>query len=126
LRSDTHFEQIPLETIKALVPEEPREEEKAEQVEASKEEDFQNPRRRKVQQMESPFDIFRTETDGQMIWRGAAASLEEANARVREFAKSSPGDYMIVNLRSGLRIRIAASGANSPEEETSQASFAPD
>lgn len=71
--------------------------------------------------MESPFDIFRTETDGQMIWRGAAASLEEAKARVQESAKSCPGGYMIVNLRSGLRITIAASATNSPEEGTSQA-----
>jgi hypothetical protein len=76
--------------------------------------------------MESTFDIFRTETDGQMIWRGAAASLEEAKARVQEFAKSCPDDYMIVNLLSGLRITIAASEASSPGEGTSQASFAPD
>ncbi|HXA76720.1 MAG TPA: hypothetical protein VNV41_06265 [Candidatus Acidoferrales bacterium] len=76
--------------------------------------------------MESTFDIFRTETDGQMMWRGAAPSLEEAKARVQEFAKSGPGDYMIVNLRSGLRINIAASEASSREEGTSQASFARD
>lgn len=76
--------------------------------------------------MESPINIFRMETDGQMIWRGAAASLEEAKARVQEFAKSGPGHYMIVNLRSGLRITIAANAATSPEEGTSQASFAPD
>jgi hypothetical protein len=76
--------------------------------------------------MESPFDIFRAETDGQMLWRGAAASLEEAKARVQEFAKSCPGDYMIVSLRSGLRITIAASAASSRQEATSQASFAPD
>jgi hypothetical protein len=73
--------------------------------------------------MESPFDVFRTETNGQMIWRGAAASLEEAKARVQEFAKSCPGDYMIANLRSGLRITIAVS---SREEGTPQASSAPD
>jgi hypothetical protein len=36
LRSDTHFEQIPLETIKALVQEEPHDEEKAEHLQATK------------------------------------------------------------------------------------------
>jgi hypothetical protein len=77
--------------------------------------------------MESPIDIFfRTETDGQMIWRGAAASLEEAKARVQELAKSCPGDYMIVNLRSDLKITIAAGTANRREQGIPQSSLAPD
>ena len=37
MRSDTHFEQIPLETIKALVQQEPHEEEKAEKLQVTKE-----------------------------------------------------------------------------------------
>ena len=43
MRSDTHFEQIPLETIKALVQEELHKEAKAEQPPAGKEKDFQKP-----------------------------------------------------------------------------------
>jgi hypothetical protein len=43
LRSDTHFEQIPLENIKALVQEEPHEEEKAEQHQTTKGKGFPKP-----------------------------------------------------------------------------------
>jgi hypothetical protein len=43
LRSDTHFEQIPLETIKALIQGNPHEEEKAEQVQATKGKGFPKP-----------------------------------------------------------------------------------
>jgi hypothetical protein len=60
--------------------------------------------------MESQFDIFRAETDGNMLWRGAAASLNEAKARVQEIAKTWPADYVIVNLQSGLRIKISMDG----------------
>jgi hypothetical protein len=39
LNSRTHFEQIPLEAIKTLVPEEIREDKNAERLEQTKEED---------------------------------------------------------------------------------------
>jgi hypothetical protein len=55
---------------------------------------------------DSQIDIFCTESDGSYLWRGTASSLEEATERVRELAKSAPGDYLAVNLQSGEKIKI--------------------
>jgi hypothetical protein len=85
--------------------------------------------------MESPFDIFRAETDGNMIWRGAATSLDEAKARVQELAKTWPADYLIVNLQSGLKIPMSMDGkggkdgpggASGSVDGQSQTKFAPE
>jgi hypothetical protein len=73
--------------------------------------------------MESPFDIFRAEPDGDMLWRGAAATLDDAKRRVQEFARSWPADYMIINLQNGLKLTIAKDGltrAGSPTDGTPQ------
>jgi hypothetical protein len=51
-------------------------------------------------------DIFRAESDGNVLWRGTASNLEEATERVRELAKTSPGDYLAVNLQSGEKVKI--------------------
>ena len=37
--------------------------------------------------MDSPFDIFRVEDGGSLLWRGSAASVDEAKARVLELAR---------------------------------------
>jgi hypothetical protein len=76
--------------------------------------------------MEPPVDIFRMEADGQMMWLGAAESLGEAKARVQEFAKSWAADYMIVNLKSGLKLTISATGATGPHQRASQVSLEPE
>jgi hypothetical protein len=76
--------------------------------------------------METPVDIFRIEADGQMMWLGAADSLGEAKARVQEFAKTWAADYMIVNLKSGLRLTIAAGGASGPSARASEPKFEPE
>jgi hypothetical protein len=49
------------------------------------------------------FDIFQTETDGNVVWQGTAASTEEATALVLQFARNSPGDYIILDLQTGTR-----------------------
>ncbi len=51
-------------------------------------------------------DIFRTESDGNVLWRGTASHLEEATERVRELHKTTPGDYLAVNLQSGEKVKI--------------------
>jgi hypothetical protein len=56
--------------------------------------------------MDSQIDIFRTEADGNYLWRGTAASFEEAAQRVRELAKAVPGDYLVVNLQTGEKVTI--------------------
>jgi hypothetical protein len=56
--------------------------------------------------MDSQIDIFCTESDGSYLWRGTASSFEEAAERVREIAKTAPGDYLAVNLQSGEKVKI--------------------
>lgn len=80
--------------------------------------------------MESPFDIFRMEDAGSLVWRGSAASMDDAKARILELTQSWPGEYVIVNLQSGLRISIRANqndgrgGASAPSEGHSRAKSA--
>jgi len=56
--------------------------------------------------MTESIDIFRQESDGNVLWRGTASNLAEAAERVRELCKTSPGDYLAVNLQSGEKIKI--------------------
>ena len=48
--------------------------------------------------MSQLFDIFLAEPDGNVVWRGTAATIEEAATLVQRFSGKSPGDYMILNL----------------------------
>src|SRR6185437_1846340 len=63
-------------------------------------------------------DIFQVEAGG-VVWRGAAATLEDAIRRIQELASASPADYI---RRSARRSRIKASAilsaiAKSPGNE---------
>jgi hypothetical protein len=62
--------------------------------------------------MVTAFDIFQTESDGVLLWRGSATSTDGAMDSVREFAKRSPGDYMIINLLNRKRFVIKSDGAD--------------
>jgi hypothetical protein len=55
--------------------------------------------------MES-IDIFHSESDGSVVWRGTASTMEEATERVRELVKTAPGEYLAVNLQSGEKVKI--------------------
>jgi hypothetical protein len=63
-----------------------------------------------------PFDIFQLGTEGEVLWRGAAASLDEAKARIREMLRSAPASYLVMNQKTGERIvlqeDISAAGSN--------------
>jgi hypothetical protein len=50
-----------------------------------------------------PFDIFRQERGGTVLWLGIANSMEEANEKVAEQLAQIPSSYLIVSLRSGRR-----------------------
>jgi hypothetical protein len=58
------------------------------------------------------FDVFQTETDGSLLWLATAATLDDAKARVHKAAASSPGEYVILNLQTGLRLTINNDGAS--------------
>jgi hypothetical protein len=57
------------------------------------------------------FDVFHKEASGSVLWRAGAATMEEAKARVQEFAMSVPGDYVILNVRTGNKLLIRPDGA---------------
>jgi hypothetical protein len=52
------------------------------------------------------FDIFQNEPDGSVLWRGAAATLEEAKTRVQELTASTPGLYIILSRQTGSKLII--------------------
>ena len=52
------------------------------------------------------FDVFRIETDGQVHWIKAAVSLESAKALIEVLGQTLPGDYIIVNAKTGTQTLI--------------------
>jgi hypothetical protein len=61
--------------------------------------------------MTPPFDIFQLETHG-MQWLGSAATLEDAKARVQELAVRSPGEYLLLNQKTGNKLVIKLDGVD--------------
>ncbi len=53
--------------------------------------------------MTLPFDIFRVEDAG-VHWLGAEPSLEDALARIREFGRTFPGEYLVLDQKSGDKL----------------------
>ena len=48
-----------------------------------------------------PLDIFRLDSDGNLIWRTTAETLEAATRRVGILMTSEPGDYVIYSQKTG-------------------------
>ena len=48
-----------------------------------------------------PIDIFRLDSDGQLIWRASASSGEAAQRRVKILMDSEPADYLIYSHETG-------------------------
>jgi hypothetical protein len=46
---------------------------------------------REVSAMFYPLDIFKTDSDGSILWRGAAETFVAAKAFIKKLAASSPG-----------------------------------
>lgn len=56
--------------------------------------------------MTDPYDIFETDTEGNVLWRAAAPTMESARQMIEEFGASAPGRYFIWNLVTGKRLYI--------------------
>jgi hypothetical protein len=52
------------------------------------------------------FDIFRAERNGSVLWIESAANSAEAKARVQELGMRSPGDYLLLNQKTGNKLAI--------------------
>ena len=56
--------------------------------------------------MFKPLDIFKTDSDGSVIWRGAAETFAAAKAYIKELAASAPGEYFVVDQSTGRRVLV--------------------
>jgi hypothetical protein len=68
-----------------------------------------------------PFDIFLTEAGGSVRWLEAAATLENAKARVQELAVRSPGEYLILSQKTGNKLTIRVDGVDEAPGEGERA-----
>jgi hypothetical protein len=50
-----------------------------------------------------PLDIFRLESDGQLLWRAHADSVDSAQRRVQILMASEPADYVIYSQETGRK-----------------------
>jgi hypothetical protein len=64
--------------------------------------------------MIAPFDIFWVGPDGGLIWRAVADSMDAAKQRIDLLAKSQPGEYVVMSLRTGNKISIRVGGDAKP------------
>ncbi len=59
-----------------------------------------------------PFDIFLSEPDGGVLWRGSAVSVEEAKTRIQELAANAPGQYIILSRQTGSKYIVQGGSAS--------------
>jgi hypothetical protein len=64
--------------------------------------------------MSHPLDIFKTDPDGSVLWRGAAETLVAAKAYIKKWAVSSPGEYLVLNQHTGDRVSILSPDVSLP------------
>lgn len=57
-------------------------------------------------------DIFKTEADGKLLWRGAVESFAAAKARIQELTMASPGEYILLDQNTGHRALFGISGSD--------------
>jgi hypothetical protein len=55
--------------------------------------------------MAPSLDIFRIESGG-VLWCEAVTTIETAKARIQKIALSSPGNYLILDQKTGQRIPV--------------------
>ena len=58
-----------------------------------------------------PFDIFRVETDGHLMWEAVAETLDVARLRIKTLMDSQSGDYVIYGQQTGHKMVIKADGS---------------
>ena len=51
--------------------------------------------------MDNPFDLFKKEKEGTMVWIAAVGQLHTAAALVAELSEKHPGEYRVFDKRTG-------------------------
>ena len=57
-----------------------------------------------------PFDIFRVETDGHIVWKDTAETLDLARLRIKILMVSQPGDFVIYSQKTGHTTVVKSNG----------------
>ena len=63
-----------------------------------------------------PLDIFKTDPDGSVLWLGAVESVVAAKLRIQRLARSSPGEYLILDQVTGRKVCVTM-GISTPAAE---------
>ena len=58
------------------------------------------------------FDIFKIDLIRDVLWQDAAESLAAARVSVEKFARSSPGEYLIFDQKTGQRVLVTLPGVS--------------
>jgi hypothetical protein len=56
--------------------------------------------------MFQPLDIFKTDSDGGVLWRAAAEDFVSAKSCIEKLALSSPGEYLVLDQHTGNRVHV--------------------
>jgi hypothetical protein len=51
-------------------------------------------------------DIFKSETDGGLLWVGTAETVEEANSRIAKMMEIAPCNYVLFNQQTQTKVVI--------------------
>ena len=112
--SKTHFEQVPVETVKELVEPEIVEKERTDKAVTDEAQILEEGKT-----MTATFDIFEVEPDGRVMWRGSAAAFEEAQELARKLSSSGGREHIIFSPKTGKKVVIKPDGSTA-EQEASQ------
>jgi hypothetical protein len=66
-------------------------------------------------------DIFKSEADGQLLWRGMVESFAAAIELIQEHTVASPGEYIILDQNTGHRALLHISGSGRQRVESHNA-----
>ena len=58
-----------------------------------------------------PFDLFSTNSEGELVWQAMVESLHVARLRIKILQDAHPGDYVIRSQRTGHNLVIKADGS---------------
>jgi hypothetical protein len=70
--------------------------------------------------MIAPFDIFKAEAGGAVIWLGAEENLERAKARIQSMGTSKPGSYVILSQTTGNKLSFEVDSRGELRPRTTQ------
>jgi len=111
----THYQQVPLEIVKKIAKVDEQQEiaERTESVKNLEENTIEASGAAPAAGLKitnSSVDIFLVEPNGCVLWQGLAATMEEAEQRVKELQLRSPGQYMVVSLKTGSKLLFKSDG----------------